>query len=213
MKITEIYQAYKINQGLQEHMIRVAAVAQIICDHSPLPINREVAISACLLHDLGNLIKVNFKLGSELFDPEGIEYWKAVQTEMIEKYGDVETATNAMIAEAGVNNEIASTVKAATLVKLTEIVESGSMETKVLEYADMRVNLWGIVSLNERFEDIWDRYVPHIHTAKYIDELELAAQKIEDDIFSRSNIQPSDITDESTAEIQSTLREFDIPTQ
>ena len=33
MKISEIYEKYKIMPNLQEHMLRVAGVASIICDN------------------------------------------------------------------------------------------------------------------------------------------------------------------------------------
>ena len=55
-KISEIYAEYKIMPNLQMHMYRVAAVASLIYDNFNEPLNKEEIITACLLHDMGNII-------------------------------------------------------------------------------------------------------------------------------------------------------------
>lgn len=191
-------------------MVRVAAVAEMVCEHSPLSINKEVAVSACLLHDMGNLIKVNFAAAPELFDPEGVGYWQEVQAEMIEMYGDVGSATRAIVHEIMPLQAVENTIKQASFKKMKEIAESGTLEEKLLEYADMRVALNGIVLMGERFNDIRERYTPHHHSIEYIDELEAAAGKIEKELFEDVAIDPEDITEETTAEIQKQLRSWEI---
>ena len=213
MQIQEIYKKYRINKGLQEHMVRVAAVAEMVCEHSPLPIDKTVVVSACLLHDMGNLIKVKFEAAPELFEPEGVGYWQEVQAEMIELYGDVGSATRAIVADIAPLDAIEETIEHASFNKMRDIAASGTLEAKLLEYADMRVALRGIVSMRERFDDIRARYVPVPHPSEYIDELEAAAASIEVALFAGASITPADITEESTAAIQKELQCFDIPTR
>lgn len=71
MKIAEIYQKYKVPPNLQEHMLRVAAMAEIIANSWPNnSLDREILLLACLTHDMGNILKfdlvnkINF-LGEE----------------------------------------------------------------------------------------------------------------------------------------------------
>lgn len=213
MQIEEIYKKYRINKGLREHMVRVAAVAELVCEHSLLSIDRTVAVSACLLHDMGNLIKVKFEAAPELFEPEGVGYWQEVQAEMIELYGDVGSATRAIVSDIAPLDTIEETIEHASLNKMMDIAQSGTLEARLLEYADMRVALRGIVSMHERFNDIRARYVPAHHTGEYIDELEAAAASIEAELFAGASITPAGITEESTASIQEKLLDFDIPTR
>jgi 5'-deoxynucleotidase YfbR-like HD superfamily hydrolase len=74
-------------QNLQDHQLRVAAVASIICDSFDFLINKEKIIKVCLLHDMGNIIKFQLDYFPELNKPEGLEYWQNVQKEFIAKYG------------------------------------------------------------------------------------------------------------------------------
>lgn len=213
MIISEIYKKYRINKGLQEHMIRAGAIAHMLAEHSQLLIDRTVAVSACLLHDMGNLIKSTPQDLPELFEPEGVEYWCAVQKEMTVQYKDVETATMSIVEEINPLRAITHIVANTGLGSMEQIAASGTLEEKVLEYADMRIGLYGIVSMAKRFEDIRARYVPGQHTKEYIDSLEVAAKKIEAELFAGASINPEDITDESTEKIQAELYHFDIPTK
>jgi len=58
--ITEIYEHYNIPPWLQEHMLRVSAVSSIICDQLGDKVRKHEVVSACLLHDMGNIIKFDF---------------------------------------------------------------------------------------------------------------------------------------------------------
>ncbi|USN54769.1 MAG: HD domain-containing protein [Candidatus Peribacteria bacterium] len=57
--IQDIYTQYQIPPSLQEHMLRVAAVAEQICLHSSQEIDHATIVTAALLHDMGNIIKFN----------------------------------------------------------------------------------------------------------------------------------------------------------
>ena len=78
--ISEIYEEYKIMPNLREHMLRVAGAASLICDNFTEPLNKEEIISACLLHDMGNIIKFKLDYFPEFNKPEKAEYWQNVQS-------------------------------------------------------------------------------------------------------------------------------------
>ena len=70
-------------------MLRVAAVASIICDDFGKPLDKKLVISTCLLHDIGNVIKFDFNskvFPDSWFAPQGKRYWMEIQKEFIEKY-------------------------------------------------------------------------------------------------------------------------------
>src|SRR3989344_3343249 len=107
MKITEIYKKYKIPKNLQEHQLKVAAVASTICNNFKQKIDKESVITAALLHDMGNIIKFDLGKFPEFLEPEGIEYWQIVQVEFRKKDGEYEhDATYKKAEEIGVNKSV-----------------------------------------------------------------------------------------------------------
>src|SRR3989344_7719535 len=94
-----------IMPSLQLHMFRVTSVAQIICEslgenvilvseahpESGSWTSQDDAknniLSACLLHDMGNILKFNLDLFPEFLQPEGKEYWQKVKDSFEKKYG------------------------------------------------------------------------------------------------------------------------------
>ncbi len=213
MTIKEIYQHYPVHRGLQEHMIRVAAVAKLICDNSTQPVDTENIVTACLLHDMGNLLKVKFDLFPELFMPEGVEYWQGQQALLVQRYGNnVHRATMAIVSELQLPAKTLKTLEAIGDEPTKGVSQSDNLEHKIATYSDMRVGLNNVVSLVERMSDLKDRYVGrdggflNMNTkAEDIDNRHQYLKKIELDIFSRASLQPEQITDESTVAIQTEL--------
>lgn len=192
-------------------MFRVAAVAKLICDSLNEPVNTKTIVSACLLHDMGNLIKTKFETAPELFEPEGVEYWTEKQNQMKEKYGtDVHKATLAILKDASVSKEIQEIIDEASFEDIERVASTGSFEAKTLEYADMRVGMHGVISLRERFEDIKARYSPHRFSAERLDSMQKAAERMETEIFSGATIKPTDVTDGSTARLQVELKSWQV---
>jgi 5'-deoxynucleotidase YfbR-like HD superfamily hydrolase len=87
--ILDIYSAYYILPNLQEHQLRVAAVAKVIGEAQKAPLELQPLIEACLLHDMGNILKINIRkpLFPEHIKPRGIAYWEKIQEEIRGKYG------------------------------------------------------------------------------------------------------------------------------
>lgn len=209
MKIQEIYEKYKIPSFLQEHQLRVAAVASLLCKSIK---NEEVdtdnIIKVCLLHDMGNIIK--FDLDQNIFDhnEEELNYLKEVKKEMISKYGPEEhIATKKIISELGLDKKIETGVDLIGFSKLQNTVEKGSIENKICSYSDMRVGPSGVISIDERMKDGENRY-PEKSKKEYFKIGKESLYKIEKQIFSYMKILPQDISDASIFEELIALREY-----
>jgi len=65
MTIQQIYDHYDIMPSLQLHMLRVTAVAAMIVESFNQPLDKNNIIKACLLHDMGNIVKFDFNYMKE----------------------------------------------------------------------------------------------------------------------------------------------------
>ncbi|MEZ4200207.1 MAG: HD domain-containing protein [Candidatus Paceibacterota bacterium] len=211
MTISEIYKKYKINQGLQGHMYRVAAVAYFICKAYQEDIDTRSVVSACLLHDMGNLLKFKFDVAPELCEPEGVEYWQKVQTELKEKYGsNVHEATLAMVREISHEKKIVEVVNEASFDEIITVANEGSVEAQLLEYADMRVGLHGVVSLDSRFNDIKERYCPWRFSEAELETRRKAAKQIENELLASTILSPEAISDVTIREPMNELSNWEL---
>ena len=193
-------------------MLRVAAVAKTITDHDEFVGSGEAVVKACLVHDLGNLIKSRMDIAPELYAPEGSEYWAEKKDCMIATYGDdPNKATLAMLGELNIDSEVERIVREMSFDSIKEIAEGGDVNVKVALYSDMRVGLHSIVSIEERFEDVKKRYVPigRFDEAE-VDRRFLAGKKIETDLFEDLSIKPDEITEETTKSTQESLLDWEI---
>ena len=153
--ISEIYTEYKIMPNLQEHMLRVAGVASLICDNFDEPLNKEEIITACLLHDMGNIIKFKLEIWPQFLEPEGLKYWQNVQSEFKNKYGNNEYLAHGKIAnEIGINNRVLEIINAISFLGGTGNASSEDFGKKIAHYCDDRVSPFSVVSLKQRFTDL-----------------------------------------------------------
>ena len=208
-KISEIYDEYKIMLNLQEHMFRVAAVASLICDNFSETLPKDDIITACLLHDMGNIIKFKLDYFPEFNKPEGIEYWQKVQDEYIKKYGTNEYVTNTEIArEIGASGRVVELINAISFLGAPANVLSGDFSKNVVSYSDERVNPFGVVSLEQRFMDLRKRYAHHAGNTPKREAFENALRQIEKQIFTKCKIKPEGINDEIIKPIILKLKDF-----
>ncbi len=211
LTIEAIYKMYKIMPNLQEHMLRVAAVASLICDNLAEPIDKENVVAACLLHDMGNIIKFKLDAFPKFLEPEGLEYWQAVKNEYIEKYGSNEYTASINIAkELNVTERVIELIKSISFLGASDNADKSDFGKKIVEYCDDRVDPFGIVSLEKRLTDLRTRYA---HRDKergpsFREAFEKAVRIMEKQIFSKCKIKPEDINDESIKPIISELRNF-----
>jgi len=216
MKISEIYEKYKIMPNLQEHMLRVSGIASIICDNFEKTIDKRSIISACLLHDMGNIIK--FPLGSipELIGPKGLKYWKNIQKEYTKKYGvDENRATYCITNELNITNKIDILIKQFGFSEAKNTFKISDYEFKIGPYSDHRTNPFGVRRLEERFIDLKTRYASKLQINNRDVEFEnlcIYWNEIEKQIFARCKIKPEDITEEIVEPFFEELRNFIIET-
>lgn len=216
--ILDIYKEYKIMPNLVEHQLRVASVAMQICDAvenekgDSMEIDRDSILKACLLHDMGNIIK--FKLGyfPEFLEPEGLTYWEQVQNEYIKKYGpDEHEASLAIARELGMGEDVIKNIDAVGFPNWCDTNEKGDWNNKICAYADTRVAPKNIVDLNGRLKDGAKRYEgtsPHLEGKR--DSLYNCIHEIEKQIFLHLSIKPEDITEESVKFYIEKLKSFEM---
>lgn len=211
--ISDIYEHYQTPPWLAEHMLRVAAVAKLICDNSTTSVRTDDVVSACLLHDMGNIIKFQLEKFPEFFTPEkGLAYWQAVQEDYFQKYGRDEHAATVTIArEIGAAEKVRIIIDCIGLSELPVAVESGALESKIGSYSDMRVGPHGVLPLQERLADLHKRNKEkgrfNAETAAFERE---QLHKFEKDIFDVNSMTPGDVTDLSVAGIIDELRQYPI---
>ncbi len=226
MSILEIYGKYQIMPTLQEHMLRVAAVAKMICDNiAPTPASsagqapvlshreRGDIVTAALLHDMGNIIKFDLSQSKNLLNTEiDLEHWRKVQKEFWEKYGHDEHKAHIMIGkEIGVSDRVLELIDCINFDKAKENAEGEDLGKKIIEYSDDRVSPLGVVTLEERLGDLRSRY--EYKFQKSGDEekrlrFENAVRDMEKQIFSLCNIKPEDINNQTVEKEIKLLKKY-----
>lgn len=213
MVISEIYKKYKIPPNLQLHQLRVAAVASLICHGFIEELNTKAIITACLLHDMGNILKFDFNAFPEFTKPEGVEYWESVKKEFKSKYGEDEhVATVEIIKEIGAGNDIVALVGSMGFASAQGNYSVDDYTRKICAYCDMRVAPNSVATLDSRLSEAKNRYV---YQRKRWTETEFEFNsgfwhQIEGQIFEKCNISPEEINDESANPLTEVLKSFEI---
>jgi hypothetical protein len=215
MVIQDIYEKYKIMPALQLHQLKVTAVATMICDNSNKQIDKESILTACLFHDMGNIIKFDLFRFPEFNQPKGLEYWSKVQKNFIKKYGTDEHSASVKIAEElNQPEKIKDIINSIIFDNVSINYESGDFDTQISAYSDMRVMPLGVTSLKERLSDLKERYSKRMDK-KRRDNFDKNAEtfiKLEKQIFKDCKIRPENITEDSIKPLVEELRQFDIIT-
>ena len=200
MTAQEAYEKYQIMPTLQLHQLRVAAVSQLLCNAIPNFENTKEVVTTCLLHDMGNIIKIDLNYFPEFLKPEGLEYWQKVKDEYIKKYGQSEHhATKSIIAELVDSEIIKEYANQVGFSKLHKTEKDTSLAKKICAYSDMRVGPHGVISIKERVADGRKRYEGRKDKAIGSDTFEVLANalnEVEKQIFEIVPIKPDDITDD-----------------
>lgn len=219
MTISEIYSQYKIMPSLQLHQLRVAAVATQMAESAYEQLNINAITTATLLHDMGNIIKFKLDLFPEFLQPEGLEYWREVKQEFINKYGDDEhNATYDIAEEIGIDKESMQLLKSIGFSKAPEVLKRNDISQMIVCYADHRVGPKSVLSLEDRMQEGQKRFKKNKNVAdKDIEKheesfrtLSAAMIEIEQCLFKMLVLQPQMITDESIASTVEGLKRFEI---
>lgn len=196
---------------LQIHQLRVASVALMICDNLNIKINKDDVVTACLLHDIANIIKFRLDYFPEVNEPHGLGYWQSIKDEYIIKYGNDEHKASVEITKnLGLNNNVVHLVDIVDSSFIEEAVKTENFAEKICIYADNRVSPHSIVSIEERNLEAKKRYENHPHG---FDEEEREffmknMREVEKQIFSKCKIKPEDINDEMIQPYLEKLKDF-----
>lgn len=195
---------------LQEHMLRVAGVASIICDNINIKIDKERIVKALLVHDMGNMSKIKLDRFPETAEPEGMEYWQKILDDFRSTYGDNDyDATYKILNELKLPEEMQKLVKSIEFANMTVIARENSIETKICIYSDARVAPTGVVSLNERLSEVKDRYIKNKGVSEeFFKNLSKSAFQIEIQIFENCSIKPNNITEDKVKNIFEELKKI-----
>lgn len=215
--MSAVYRAFRVPPNLQLHLLRVAAVAAAICHNWKGPaIDTGSILAACLLHDIGNIVKADYDRFPDLFPEEmkNLGYWKAVQEEVRQKHGQDDLEATVAMAEAiGADRKIVDLIRAKQFVKNRDIAASQNWESKIAAYSDQRVGPHGVLPLEERFSEARRRYrgvqYASVNRPDY-DVLTQSAYDIESQISGNCAIRLADISDESIEPMLAELRSIDL---
>lgn len=218
--ITDIYLEYEIPSNLQEHMLRVAAVGQIVADSwiAKDEINDSFLISALLLHDMGNILKFDLSNPSQL-STEDLSWLKRVQQKYQEKYGCDEHYATIKIAQ-----ELHLPPKIVEMLGMKEndafrssthyALLSPDWSLKIKAYADLRVGPHTILTIDERFDDILVRYKGRSHKLGDVNYVELRRQdahELEKQLSAKTLIDLSKLCMNDIVPVVERLRKYTLP--
>lgn len=216
MNILKIYQKYQIIPILANHQLRVAGVGSQLADYFP-DLNKKDIITCCLLHDMGNILKINFDapLSQETLTLAERSSGKKIKNEFQKKYGpDEHVATLKIVKELEVNRSVQDIIEAICFTKITDdqFLEH-PLEHLICEYADMRVDPYGITTLDKRLEDLEKRYKGRFPTKKHQENRKKFARvmrEVEKKIFADIDFEPEMITNQSLNDTIENLKSFNI---
>ena len=214
-KITEIYKEYEIIPVLQAHQLRVAAMADKICESIKIPVDRNLIVTAAIFHDMGNVVKFNLEQSKSVFgiSDEELIALKKNQDDFIKKYSDNEYEANTNIArELGLPEKVVKLISGMRFENLCIDRDREDWHAKILHYADSRVAPTGILSYDERLSEAGERYKDGALSTTETKRLELVAcgKEIEKQIFAECDIKPEDINNESIKPYVEKLKDFEI---
>lgn len=187
-------------------MLRAATVGALVCDNWNGPeINKEDIIAVLLIHDLGNIVKMDFdsEIGLKLIGDEAkrADYWKKVKKEIIEKYGNDDHIVSEKIAdELKISERLKFILKNKVFNNNEFIVKSNDWEIKIAAYADQRIGPFGVLTLKERFRELNERYAQRENKNTNNPKLDVfinCAFQIEEQVLNNTSLNPENINDQS----------------
>lgn len=213
MKLLEVYKKFGSPPNLQEHMLRVNGIVSFLEKHwTGEPLDWRIAKKAAMLHDLGNIVKLDFVkyahfLGDEIVN---LEQWKNIQTKMIEAYGtDDHEATIKMLNEIRAEREIVEIISNKSFARSVDTKNSNNWSLKILYYADLRTLPSGIGTTQERLDDVKKRLTKYTNRPDF-EDLVNACSEIEKQIQENLNVPVSEINDQNVIVDKSLLTNFEV---
>lgn len=158
MTIDQIYDHYRIIPSLRLHMQRVATVWASIVDYRTGPeIDKDRIAQTLLMHDLWNILKFDFSLYTDFFEPEWVEYRQKVR-DRTRQFGETEVeATLAMARQVCDDQSVIALLEELIMYPLSHSIQSDNRELKICDFADMCVTPFKICHRSERIDQAIER--------------------------------------------------------
>lgn len=214
MKTSEIYAKYLIPTILRNHMYRVTAIARMLVEslRPEVQLDIDLVTKAMLLHDMGNIIKSPVA-NDVLYTEEERKELRKVE-EFIKTYGDNEhTVTMAIARELNVPEKVLYILENIGSSRLHLTVDLDDWYIKLCSYSDFRVAPTGIVSVEERFDEVIRRYAGSLHALADVEKTEKKKQLalvLEKQIQEVCNISLGEIDIEKVEKIAKELEGYEI---
>ncbi len=210
--ISEIYERYEVMPQLRDHQLRVAAVASRTIDAFEGSLDGEVIVNACLIHDMGNILKFDLSYFPEFVEPQGLAYWEEVKRRTAERYqtNDENVATRKIAEELGLSKAILDCLEGIGFSRIERVLDDPSFGKKICCYADQRVGPLGVVTIEERLTEGKKRYERHPDSLDHAARLADGLRALERQLFAQVRITPADISDASIAQYWGSLVEREL---
>jgi putative nucleotidyltransferase with HDIG domain len=160
MNTKQIFIEYMVPRNLQEHMLRVASLAEIILDHWNGPtLDKEAIIQACIFHDIAK--PINFDLAKQAqfgMSSAEIAILDKLQRRLKTSYSNEEHhATVEICKEIGCSSTAVKIVNDLEWSYIPTLLSKDDLAPLIPIYGDMRIGPRGILTLKQRLEDLKTR--------------------------------------------------------
>lgn len=160
MNTREIYAKYMTPQNLQKHMLRAASLAQILTEHwKGSKLDKKALIECCLFHDIAK--PMTFDLAKQAqygMRDEDIANLVELQNHIKDNYGEEEYHAVIMICkEVGLSEAAISLVDHLEWGNIPRFISANDIISLIPIYCDMRISPKGILSLEARIKDLYNR--------------------------------------------------------
>lgn len=201
--IHEIYEKFRTPYNIREHMIQAGSIGALLAESwDGNTLDRDFVIATLLLHDIGNTVRVDFEseFGIRMLGSEAarVDYWRKVKEETIQAYGAKDTeATDNMLIELGVEQRIRDILDKKEKIEHEPELLRDDWNLIIVTYADGRAGPFGVMSLEERQRELQQRAISRGYTVNQLDPLFNWLIQAEDELFSYTDLQPEDVTNEA----------------
>jgi hypothetical protein len=179
MKVSEIYKEYMVPRNLQEHMMRVAAFAEILLENwKTAEIDKDSLVKACVFHDIAKPMTFDLAKQAQFGMSEAdIEKLAELQERIKGKYGsDEHHATVKICEDVGLSKASVDLVNNLEWKYIPRLVETRDIASLIPIYADMRVGPKGILTMEQRLIELRDRvsgedYEDNVKNGQHLEQI------------------------------------------
>lgn len=194
MTTRQIYSTYQTPPSLQDHMLKVSSLVSIILNNwIGERVSKDDIITCALFHDIAKPVT---------FDPSKQKQYVKSEKELNEvlllikdmttKYGtDEHQVAIEIFKEINCNENTIRLIDNLEWIYLPRLFKENGIEALLLNYVDMRIGPKGIISLQERFDELKNR-----DPFKGIDEVALLSDKLETIIQENTEVRLDQISNE-----------------